>query len=58
MYQWQQMTPFGTWTTVTAPEPPDVRDGRIRRAEGQGPRVKDVRPVTPTSDEPPPQHTA
>lgn len=42
MYQWQQMTPFGYWTTVTAPEAPDVRGGRIRKAEGQGPRVKDV----------------
>ena len=42
-YTYEQMTPFGYWMTVTSDEAPDVRNGRIKKAEGQGPRVRDVR---------------
>jgi len=41
-YTYEQMTPFGTWMTVTADEAPDVRNGRIKTAEGQGPRVRNI----------------
>lgn len=51
-YTYEQMTPFGTWMTVTADEAPDVRNGRIRKADGQGPRVRNVRFIEATTPGP------
>ena len=44
-YTYEQMSPLGKWITVTADEPPMVVNGRIKKAEGQGPRVRGVRLV-------------
>jgi len=41
-YQWQELSPLGKWYTVKAPEPPVLKNGRIKRAEGQGPKVRNV----------------
>lgn len=41
-YQWEQMSPLGNWHVVKAPEPPVVKNGRIKTAEGQGPRIRNI----------------
>ena len=42
MWVWEQMSVLGTWSKVKSPDPPMVKNGRIRTAEGQGPRVRNV----------------
>lgn len=42
-YQWEELSPLGKWHVVRGDEPPRVVNGCIKTAEGQGPKVKDVR---------------
>lgn len=49
------MSPLGNWITVTSAEAPVIVNGRIKKAEGQGPRVRNVRmadDANPKDDEP------
>jgi hypothetical protein len=41
-YQWEQLSPLGKWCVVKSDEPPVIKNGRLRRAEGQGPKVRGV----------------
>jgi len=43
-YTYEQMSPLGKWITVKTAEAPVVVNGRVKTAEGQGPRVRNVRP--------------
>lgn len=54
-YTYEQMSPLGNWITVTSAEAPVIVNGRIKKAEGQGPRVRNVRmadDANPKDDEP------
>jgi hypothetical protein len=42
-YTYEQMSPLGKWITVKTAEAPIIVNGRIKTAEGQGPRVRNVR---------------
>lgn len=44
-YTYEQMSPLGKWITVKTAEAPIVVNGRIKTAEGQGPKVRNVRSV-------------
>lgn len=46
------MSLLGVWSRVTAPEPPMVKNGRIKTAEGQGARVRGVKPLAQTEETP------
>lgn len=41
-YTYEQMNPLGRWCKVTTENPPIIANGRIKTAEGQGPRVRNV----------------
>lgn len=49
-YTYEQMSPLGKWITVTADEPPIIVNGRVKKAEGQGPRVRNVRQLSESDD--------
>ena len=50
MWIWEEGTIFGGWTTVTGIREPEVRNGRLLRPEGQGPRIRNVRPAVQTEE--------
>lgn len=51
------MSLLGKWSKVTAADPPMVKNGRIKTAEGQGARVRGVRIISdPTGKERDPEH--
>ena len=55
-YTYEQMSPLGKWITVKTAEAPIIVNGRIKTAEGQGPRVRNLKPTeAPKDDEPRPQ---
>ncbi len=41
-YQWEELSFLGKWKKVRGNEPPRVVNGRIKTAEGQGPKVRNV----------------
>ena len=49
-YQWEQLSPLGKWCVVKSDEPPIIKNGRLRRAEGQGPKVRDVTLLEPSEE--------
>jgi hypothetical protein len=52
MWQWEEMSLLGKWSKVTAADPPMVKNGRIKTAEGQGARVRGVKPLVQTEETP------
>jgi len=42
-YQWEELGYLGKWYVVQSNQPPILRGDRIKTAEGQGPRVRNVR---------------
>lgn len=46
------MSLLGKWSKVTAADPPMVKNGRIKTAEGQGARVRNVKPLKQTEETP------
>lgn len=51
-WQWEQMSATGRWCVVKSDERPVVRDGRIRKPEGQGPRIRNLKPLGQTAETP------
>jgi len=49
-YQWEELSALGKWCVVQANEPPIVSKGRIKTPEGQGPKVRNVRPLEPSEE--------
>lgn len=49
-YTYEQLSPLGKWITVTTDEPPLVVNGRVKKAEGQGPKVRGVRQLSDNDD--------
>jgi hypothetical protein len=53
-WTYEQLGYLGKWHTIETDEPPIVVNGRLKLAEGQGPRVRNVSSVggdhTPPSD--------
>lgn len=56
-YSYEQMNPLGRWCKVVTENPPIIANGRIKTAEGQGPKVRNVSLVeedcSPQSDNAP-----
>ena len=50
VWQWEEMSLLGKWSKVTAADPPMVKNGRIKTAEGQGARVRNVRLLEQTEE--------
>ena len=51
-YQWEELSHLGRWKTVQGDKPPILRGDRIKTAEGQGPRVRNVRLLEPSEAKP------
>jgi len=39
---YEQMNTLGKWTPIIAAEAPTIKDGRIKFAEGFGPRIRNL----------------
>ena len=51
-WQWEQMSATGRWCVVKSDERPDIRNGRLKKPEGQGPRVRNLKPLEQTEGTP------
>jgi len=52
-YTYEQMSPLGKWITVKTAEAPIIVNGRIKTAEGQGPRVRGITYISDKDDKNP-----
>lgn len=44
-YEWEELSFLGKWKKVRGAEPPRIVNGRIKTAEGQGPKVRNARAI-------------
>lgn len=53
MWVWEERNMLGKWSEVRSDEPPNVgSNGRIKKAEGQGALVRNVRLSEPKEETP------